>query len=135
MLSMCAENSGLLGFLLMSVFNGVVFEIGRKIRAPKDEEMGVETYSALWGIKGAAVAWAGALAFSAIAGAWVAVEIDFVVPVLAVAATLLAAAALVAARFLNAPSAERAKAIDTMSGLWIISLLLVLGVLPVVIRL
>ena len=124
----------LLGFLLMSVFNGVVFEIGRKIRAPEDEEMGVETYSALWGIKRAATAWAGALALSAAAGAWVAVEIGFVVPVLAVAAALLAAAALVAARFLKAPNAKRAKTIDTMSGLWTLSLLLVLGVLPVVIR-
>ncbi len=125
---------GLLGFLLMSVFNGVVFEIGRKIRAPEDEQVGVETYSALWGIKPAAVAWVGALALSAAAGAWVAVEIGFVVPVLAVAATLLAAAALVAARFLKAPNAKRANAIDTMSGLWILSLLLILGVLPVVIR-
>lgn len=118
---------GLLGFLLMSVFNGVVFEVGRKIRAPEDEEKGVETYSALWGMKRAAAAWAGALVLSAAAGSWVAVQIGFVAPVLAVAAALLTA------RFLKAPDTKRAKAIDTMSGLWTLSLLLVLGVLPMVI--
>ena len=31
------------------LFNGIVIEIGRKLRAPADEEHGVETYSALWG--------------------------------------------------------------------------------------
>ncbi len=118
---------GLLGFLLMSVFNGVVFEVGRKIRAPEDEEKGVETYSALWGMKRAAAAWAGALVLSAAAVSWVAVQIGFVAPVLAVAAALLTA------RFLKAPDTKRAKAIDTMSGLWTLSLLLVLGVLPMVI--
>ena len=125
--------AGLLGFLLMSVFNGVVFEVGRKIRAPEDEEKGVETYSALWGMKRAATAWAGALALSAAAASWVAVEIGFVAPVLAAAAALLCAAALLAARFLKTPDTNSAKAIDTMSGLWTLSLLLVLGVLPMVI--
>lgn len=38
-----------LWFLLASFFNGMVIEIGRKIRAPNDEEFGVETYSSLWG--------------------------------------------------------------------------------------
>ena len=41
--------SGLAWFLVASFFNGIVVEMGRKIRAPADEEKGVETYSALWG--------------------------------------------------------------------------------------
>jgi 4-hydroxybenzoate polyprenyltransferase len=41
------------GFFWVSFFNGTVLEIGRKIRAPQDEEAGVETYSFLWGRGGA----------------------------------------------------------------------------------
>ena len=42
-----AASPGLFWFLIVSFFNGVVVEIGRKIRAREDEEEGVETYSSL----------------------------------------------------------------------------------------
>ena len=48
---------GLGWFLGAGYANGMVFEIGRKLRAPQDEEQGVETYSALWGIGPASLAW------------------------------------------------------------------------------
>jgi 4-hydroxybenzoate polyprenyltransferase len=121
---------GLIGFLLMCMFNGVVFEIGRKIRAPEDEEEGVETYSALWGGKRSTAAWGGALVLSALASIWAAAHIDFMLPVAAVSGILLALAAFLANRFIRSPSTKTAKAIDTMSGLWMLSLLLVLGVIP-----
>ena len=54
--------AGLAWFLVASFFNGIVVELGRKIRAPADEETGVETYSALWGIRRASLAWLGAMA-------------------------------------------------------------------------
>ena len=43
---------------------GITLELGRKIRAPEDEEPGVETYTATWGIPKAIAAWllAGAVA-------------------------------------------------------------------------
>ena len=56
---------GLIWFLIVSYFNGVVVE-GRKIRAPADEEPGVETYSALWGQKKAASIWVLAAATTAV---------------------------------------------------------------------
>src|SRR5262245_37021534 len=40
---------GLIWFLIVSYFNGIVIEVGRKIRAPQDEEVGVNTYTAVWG--------------------------------------------------------------------------------------
>ena len=126
--------AGLVGLLLMTMFTGIVIEIGRKIRAPEDEEFGVETYSALWGMKRAALAWTGAIALSAVAGTWLAVQVGFIVPVLSVTAIFLFAAARVASVFLIAPSAQKARAIDNLSGLWTLSLLLVVGVLPAVIR-
>lgn len=48
--------AGLYWFLAASYANGLVIEIGRKIRAPEDEESGVDTYSALWGHKTACIA-------------------------------------------------------------------------------
>ncbi len=48
-----APPDGLAWFLVVSYLNGMVIEIGRKTRAPADEEHGVETYSALWGVRGA----------------------------------------------------------------------------------
>ena len=40
--------NGLIIFLIVTFLNGVVIEIGRKIRAKEAEEVGVETYSYLW---------------------------------------------------------------------------------------
>ena len=48
---------GLLWFLAVAFFNGMLYEIGRKIRAPQDEETGVETYSQLWGRPTAVAVW------------------------------------------------------------------------------
>ena len=48
-----ARRRGLFWFLVVSYLNGIVIEIGRKTRAPADEEHGVDTYSALWGTHGA----------------------------------------------------------------------------------
>ena len=57
----------LAGFLALVVGNGLIFEIGRKVRAPADERYGVETYSSLWGSTRTSGAWAGAVML-AIAG-------------------------------------------------------------------
>jgi 4-hydroxybenzoate polyprenyltransferase len=49
--------AGLKWFLIASFFNGMVIEVGRKIRAPEMEEPGVQTYSVIWGRTGAVAAW------------------------------------------------------------------------------
>lgn len=125
---------GLIWFLLVSYFNGLVIEIGRKVRGPKEEEPGVNTYSALWGRRNAVLAWLGSLlataAFALVAG-W---QIDFLWPMSAVLAVLLSAAALVAGRFLRVPEARRAKMIETASGLWTIFMYLSLGAVPLLVR-
>ncbi|HMR19627.1 MAG TPA: hypothetical protein PKA53_10045, partial [Sphingobacterium sp.] len=38
---------GLLFFFVVSYMNGIVLEIGRKIKSPRDEQKGVQTYSAI----------------------------------------------------------------------------------------
>jgi len=58
--------SGLAWLVAASFFSGLVIEIGRKIRAPEDEEPGVETYSRLWGRRTATLAWWGAMCLAAV---------------------------------------------------------------------
>jgi 4-hydroxybenzoate polyprenyltransferase len=123
-------HSGLAWFLAVSFFNGVVIEIGRKIRAPQDEEPGVESYSALWGVRPAVWTWFSALLLTA-ASAWLSArQISFAGPVGRLLAVLLAAALLVALRFLRDTTTSRAKLIETISAVWTILMYLGIGAIP-----
>src|SRR5262249_42690694 len=55
-------------FVLATYCNGIVLEVGRKVRAAADEEVGVETYSVLWGVAKASWVWLLAVALAACAG-------------------------------------------------------------------
>lgn len=122
--------NGLGWFLAVSFFNGIVIEIGRKVRAPKDEETGVNTYSHLWGPRNATLAWLGAMATTAVCAVMASTEIAFVVPVCVLLGVLLVSAVAVARRFLMAPDTGRAKAIETMAGIWTLCMYLGLGAIP-----
>lgn len=121
---------GLAWFLVVSYFNGVVIEIGRKIRAPQDEEKGVDSYTAVWGRGGAVAAWLAALALSAVSAFFAASVIRQAQPVFIVLAAAFVVAGAAALRFQREPSSRNAKLIETVSGLWIIVLYLALGALP-----
>jgi Ca2+/Na+ antiporter len=125
--------SGLMWFVLVSFLNGFIIEIGRKIRAPKDEENGVETYSFLWGRGKAVQAWLLAMSLTGAAAIVAASQIRFAVPVLVVLGALLIAAAIIGVRFLRSP--RNGKAFELLSGLWTLCLYLMLGVVPMVGRL
>ncbi len=124
-----------IGLLLaLSYANGCVNEIGRKMRAPESERPGVETYTALWGMRAATLAWLGCvlaalvplLALGKLAGAG-----------LAVGAVGLAGAAValgLALRFLARPTASLGKAFDLVSGLWVLLSYVALGVFPGLLR-
>ncbi|MFN4261848.1 MAG: UbiA family prenyltransferase [Gemmataceae bacterium] len=121
---------GLLWFLIVSYFNGIVLEVGRKIRAPEDEEVGVSTYSHLWGRKRAVLAWLGALLVTTLSAILAAREIRFVLPVVALLGFLLMIAGLLSRRFLVKPTTGRAKLIEGFSGVWTLLMYLSLGAVP-----
>ncbi len=125
---------GLGWFVAASYSNGIVIEIGRKIRAPVDEEFGVNTYSALWGPKTASLVWLGAMLTTAICATFAAVQIDFMVPVLTVLSVMLLTAVFVICRFLAAPTKKRSKLIETLAGVWTICLYLSVGDVPLLWR-
>src|SRR4051812_7910741 len=118
---------GLIWFLLVSLFNGFVIEIGRKVRAPVDEETGVNTYTAVWGRRRAVGAWLAAVACTATFAVVAAWRIRFVVPAVVILGLLAALAAVVAVRFLRQPATKRAELVETMSGVWTLGVYLTLG--------
>jgi 4-hydroxybenzoate polyprenyltransferase len=121
-------------FLLASFFNGMVIEIGRKIRTPGDEEFGVDTYSAVWGYRKAAIAWFLVLFLTAVSASLAANQILFVFPVVAVLLLMLAGTGGVVGLFLKKPTTKRANAIEVMSGIWTLLVYLGLGIVPMFLR-
>jgi 4-hydroxybenzoate polyprenyltransferase len=125
---------GLPWFLAVSYFNGLVIEMGRKIRGPKEEEEGVNTYSALWGRRNAVLAWYGAMLVTAglaVAAAW---QIAWTVALAVVLGVLLVLAAVIAGLFLRRPDGPGGKRIEAASGVWTLLLYLNLGVVPLLWR-
>ena len=126
--------SGLRWFLVASFFNGIVVEIGRKMRAPADEEQGVETYSALWGRGRAAIAFLtvmGAAMSCAMLAAGHVGAARWVGPVL----MLLWLAALgVVSSFVRSPRAGAGRTVEAMAGAWTLVVYLSLGIAPWVFR-
>ncbi|HEX3941536.1 MAG TPA: UbiA family prenyltransferase [Acidobacteriaceae bacterium] len=125
---------GLLWFLGASFWNGVVIELGRKIRAPEQEEHGVETYSFLWGRRVAVSSWLAAMAATFAFAAMAAREISFLVPAVTSLALLWLGAASLGLAFLRTMRAKLAKGIESYSGLWSLALYLMLGVVPLCLR-
>ncbi|GAA5494980.1 hypothetical protein Rhal01_01149 [Rubritalea halochordaticola] len=119
---------GLAFFLAASFFNGIVIEIGRKLRQPADEEAGVPTYSKLWGKKAASLVWLGSLTCTLLFAILAANLINWILP-LAISLGILLLISLVASvRFYR--SDRSGKVFETISGLWTLALYLNLGLLP-----
>jgi 4-hydroxybenzoate polyprenyltransferase len=125
---------GLLWFLLVSFFNGMVVEIGRKIRSPQDEEEGVETYSFLWGRRRALIAWLAMLACTAAFAYVAALGIGFARPILVLLVFFFCIAAGVGRYFLQDEVPRRGKWIEAMAGVWSLLMYLSLGFVPMVFR-
>ncbi|HEV2136964.1 MAG TPA: UbiA family prenyltransferase [Terracidiphilus sp.] len=125
---------GLLWFLLVSLFNGMVIEIGRKIRVPQDEEKGVETYSFLWSRRVAVLVWVAMMAVAWALACVAAAKIHFAAPVAVILASAVAVAAALSAQFLRTEISGAGKRLETMAGVWSLVLYLSLGVLPLALR-
>lgn len=127
--------NGLLFFFAVSFMNGIVLEIGRKIRNPVDEKVGVETYSYMLGPKKATwlwililgITWLFSMAASYYAGYGVLAYIILTV--------IFILSCIPALLFLNHTNSKRAKAIELTSAGWTIAMYLSLGGIPMLERL
>lgn len=119
----------LASFLAASYANGIVVEIGRKLRAPADEEPGVNTYTADWGTPRALTTWGGAVLLSLASALLVARQLGTLMPtalVLGVAASQVAWGAHQVAQ--GHPGGGRFA--ERGAGIWTLALYGALGALP-----
>jgi len=124
--------AGLGWFLAASFFNGVVIEIGRKLRQPAAEEEGVETYSRLWGKRGGSLVWLVALGSTLGCAVMAGQAISFAWPISVGLGLLLAAAVIIVAGYLSTGASGRW--IENFSALWTLALYLLLGLVPLALR-
>lgn len=120
--------TGLLFFFGVSFMNGIVLEIGRKIRVPEKEE--VNTYSTMMGATKATWLWLLVLLITlafAVAACWFAGYGQTGVFVLC---ALFIICCLPAFLFLNKQSHTKSKFIEWASALWTIGMYLTLGGIP-----
>ena len=117
--------SGLGWFLAAGFFNGIVIEIGRKLRQPADEEDGVETYSRLWGKTGGAAVWVLTLLATGISATMAATTIDFANLVIASLSVAFFVALFCAFRY-QASNLSGGK-IEIAAAVWTLTLYLSLG--------
>jgi len=127
--------SGLVWFLAASFCNGIVIELGRKIRAPADEETGVQTYSFLWGRGWALAAWWTMMLATAVCATLAASRIHFAIPVALTTASILCIAIVAAIGFLRNLAPGSGKRFELLAGIWTLGVYLTLGVVPLCLRL
>lgn len=127
--------AGLPWFLAATFANGVLVEIGRKLRAPEGERQGVDTYTSAWGVRAAPLVWLAVL-FAA-AGVVTAAARFTGVAGLSAAIVFPAAAllAIPAARFLITGDDRAARRVEVVSGVWGLVSYLTLGGVPWLARL
>ena len=118
--------SGLMFFLAASFCNGLVIELGRKLRQPSEEEDGVPTYSKLWGLKKAAWAWFGCIMFTTLFATLAAMQIQFTWPVL----LSLLALCVWALKHVLSHQTTKSKTYELIAGVWTLMLYLSLGIIP-----
>ena len=114
-------------FLAVTYLNGIVIEVGRKIRPADAEREGVDTYTKVWGITAAPGIWLATLTATA-ALAWIAVRhVGGGTGTLAVLVGCAMVAATPAIHFLRTRSAGASRGIEAASGVWTIAMYLLLG--------
>lgn len=119
---------GLSYFLIASFFNGIIIEIGRKLRQPSGEEDGVPTYSKLWGLRRASMVWATCMLVTAIFAVLAAGHIGFMLEVSFLIIPILIWA-FMTARIFHKTSSKR---FELISGIWTLVLYLSLGLIPLI---
>ena len=125
-----APPPGLGWFLAASFANGVVIELGRKIRSPADEEQGVETYSVLWGAHRSVLAWWTMMTVTAVLATLAAHNAHAALPVCVTLTVGVVLAGVVALWFIRRQQPRDGRRVELVAGLWTLLLYGSLGLIP-----
>jgi 4-hydroxybenzoate polyprenyltransferase len=126
--------SGLPWFLAATFANGVLVEIGRKLRAPADEREGVDSYTRAWGVRVAPVAWLAVLLGAATVVTIAARSTGVTALSASIVFPVAALLAIPAFRFVATGDARAARQVELTSGLWGFVSYLTLGFGPALAR-
>ncbi|MCL1935508.1 MAG: UbiA family prenyltransferase [Defluviitaleaceae bacterium] len=116
-------------YLLSGYLLGLVFEIGRKLRAPSEEEKGVETYTVVWGIKKAVISWLICVSLSFISivvSSWI-IGLNHII--LIVFTPLYVIVCYGAICFIKAPTQKKSIFFKLFSAVWLLLVYVVLGII------
>ena len=125
-----AAPKGLLFFFAVSYMNGIVLEIGRKIRTPEQESEGVLTYSAMFGAKKATYLWILIVFITLLCSIAAANYAGYGMLVFYVLLGFFLLCLAIGLYFLKNPGQKSAKAIEIASAVWTIAMYLTLGGVP-----
>lgn len=117
-------------YLAASFLNGMVIEVGRKIRAPQDEELGVETYSVLWGIDRAILVWWSMIGLAGLFSVMAATPEEMRLVVIALVLVFCLGTGLLGLALSHQPTTQKATIIEAISGLWVLLLYFAIGIAP-----
>lgn len=130
-----AAPTGLLFFLCVSFLSGIILEIGRKMRVADTEEPGVVSYTKLWGIKKAPAIWITILTINFLAALIAARYAGHGTVSYAVLAVIYILSSMPAWMFIIQPTKAKTKWVELMSLIWALSMYLVLGGIPLLLKL
>src|SRR5690606_5541531 len=116
--------SGLAFFFAVSFMNGIVLEIGRKIRNPSDEKTGVETYSYMLGPKKATGLWLAVLSVTWLLSVAASHYAGYGKLAYAILTAIFILSCIPAILFLKRMGSKRAKAIELTSAGWTVAMYL-----------
>jgi 4-hydroxybenzoate polyprenyltransferase len=126
---------GLLYFFAVSFMNGIVLEVGRKMRAPAQEKNGVLTYSSLLGVQKSSLLWAAVISVTAVLAMIACAYANYNSLAYVVLSIALTISLIVCMSYAQQPTEKMAKAMELTSGIWTIVMYLTMGGVPMLIQL
>jgi hypothetical protein len=127
--------SGLLFFFGVTYLNGIVLEVGRKLRTGEGEEEGVLSYTGLWGRRKAPLYWVLIVSMNLVLALLAARHAHYGMVSLTVLIILFILTVLPGILFMLKPTKGGSKWIELMSLLWALGMYLTLGGIPLLLQL
>jgi 4-hydroxybenzoate polyprenyltransferase len=127
--------AGLLFFFAVSYMNGIVLEIGRKIRIPGKESEGVLTYTSMLGARRAVFFWIAILIVTFGLSIMASVYAGYGAAIYWALTGILIICVIPGLLFLSKGSEKRSKMIEYASAIWTIGMYLILGAGPMLSKL
>lgn len=125
-----AAPTGLIFFFAVSFMNGLVLEIGRKIRTPENEKEGVLTYTSMLGTKRATLLWILVLLITFCLSLVASYYAGYGSIAVLILGSIFIGCVIPAFLFLRKPTEQLSKFIEKISALWTIAMYLSLGGIP-----